>query len=36
VQPGDRIIGEQWFLTACEGQVMAQVGGGFGEVHRLD
>src|SRR6266498_4388163 len=36
VQPGDRIVGEQRFLTACEGQVMAQVGGGFGEVHRLD
>jgi hypothetical protein len=36
VQPGDRVIGEKRLLAAGQGQVMAQVGGGLGEVHRLD
>ena len=36
VQPGDRVIGEQRLLAPGQLQVMPQVGGGLGEVHRLD
>src|SRR5512142_255988 len=36
VQPGDGVIGEQRLLAPGELEVVAQVGGGFGEVHRLD
>src|SRR5438046_6854528 len=33
VQPGDGVGGEQGFLASCELEVVAQVGGGFGEIH---
>src|SRR5271166_7095247 len=36
VQPGDGVIGGQRVLAPGQRQVMAQVGGGFGDVHRLD
>jgi hypothetical protein len=36
VQPGDRVIGEDGVFAAGELEVVAQVGGGLGEVHRLD
>ncbi len=36
MQPGGRVVGEQRFLAAGQGQVMLEVGGGFGQVHRLD
>jgi hypothetical protein len=36
VQPGDRVIGEQRILPPGQLQVMPQVGGGLGEIHRLD
>jgi hypothetical protein len=35
VQPGDRVIGEQRLVAVGQLQVMPQVGGGLGEVHRL-
>ena len=30
VQPGDGVVGEEGFVAACEFEVVAQVGGGFG------
>src|SRR5271165_6320172 len=36
VEAGDGVIGEQRVVPAGELEVMAQVGGGFSEVHRLD
>src|SRR6185437_4783433 len=36
VQPGDRVIGEKGVFAAGELEVVAQVSGGFGQVHRLD
>ncbi len=36
VQPGDRVVGEQRLVAAGQFEVVAQVGGGLGEVHRLD
>src|SRR3974377_1656133 len=36
VQPGGRVVGEQGFFAPGELEVMAQAGGGFGKVHRLD
>src|SRR5215472_18128785 len=32
VQPGDGVVGEQRLFAPGQGQVVAQVGGGFGEV----
>ena len=36
MQPGDGVIGEQRLVAAGQLEVMPQVGGGLGEVHRLD
>jgi hypothetical protein len=36
VQPGDGVVGEQRLLPPGQRQVVPQVGGGLGEVHRLD
>src|SRR6266487_1733451 len=36
VQPGGGVVCQQRLVAAGQGQVVFEVGGGFGEVHRLD